>query len=404
MKDRFYRLNNPIQPYAWGSETAIPELLGQPPRKGHPQAEMWMGAHPKAPSQVEWNGRQWRLDRFIHMDPPGILGPSVVDRFGDTLPFLFKVLAAGQPLSIQAHPDKAQAVKGYQHEEQKGIPLNAPHRNYKDANHKPECLCALTPFWAMCGFRDTADIIEYGRRLDLRNLDDLWPKLESHPAREGRRLLIRTLMGMPAEHKKAVMQELQTRLSSVADPDPAFQWMLRLLEDYPHDIGVLAPIYLNVFCLQPGEAVFLTAGVLHAYLEGVGIELMANSDNVLRGGLTPKHIDETELFRVVDFDACQVSILSPPNPDAAEHEYACPAAEFSLTLVRVASDQPRLSPRRRSVEILLCIEGRGHLHSPANGQLTAFRKGDAFLIPAGVESYDIEGQGTFYKAAVPHRQ
>ena len=279
-----FRMKNTVQAYAWGSRTAIPELLGKHSPSTKPQAELWIGAHPKAPSLLWHQGRWQALDQLISQYPEEFLGRSVASRFGPRLPFLLKVLAADQPLSIQAHPDTIQAKAGFRRENEAGIELTVDHRNYKDPQHKPECMCALAPFTGLCGFRSLSNMMSL--------MGSVWPindnALLTTLTKKGIKSFFKSVMTLPTKKRLGLISQTVLQAESMIDINPAFPWMVRLNRLFPGDIGVLAPLYLNIVELQPGEAIFLPAGQLHAYLNGVGIEIMANSDNVLRGGLTPQ--------------------------------------------------------------------------------------------------------------------
>ncbi|MGD8366954.1 MAG: mannose-6-phosphate isomerase, class I [Desulfobacterales bacterium] len=393
--NRIATLKNPILDYSWGSRSAIADLLGQPSPSDGPQAELWMGAHPKAPSTLLWENRSIALPELISRYPTEILGPDATRRFNGRLPYLFKVLAAAQPLSIQAHPDRNQAARGFERENVMGIPLDAPHRNYRDGNHKPECICALTPFWGLNGFRRIDDMIEYFRRLDVSCLESELALLQSGNIKG----FFESLMTMDELRKRRVTAEVGDLARTAEADDPVFRWINSLARVHPNDIGILAPILLNLVCLRPGQAMFLGSGELHAYLEGTGVELMANSDNVLRGGLTPKHIDVPELLRVVNFEQRRIDVLEPEPVGPSERRYACRAEEFVLSVIDVTEKIPHQSRKKRSVEILLCTSGR--LRVTDAGQQLEVEKGTSFLVPAAAPAYRIEGAGTLYKAAVP---
>ena len=394
-------LKNTIQPYAWGSHTAIAELLGTRPEPDSPQAELWMGAHPKAPSLVAVDAEWVSLEEHIERYPQEMLGRRTADMFHNKLPFLFKVLAAAQPLSLQAHPSLTQARQGFERENAQGIPLDAPQRNYRDANHKPECICALTPFWALHGFRKIPEILALGSRLGLAVFEDLLKVLRNRPDAKGLRSFFQALMTLsPA--KRALLTEQAAKIAlTFASNDPVYRWMGELGKAYPGDIGVFGPILLNLILLQPGQALYLPAAELHAYLEGTGIELMANSDNVLRGGLTPKHVDIAELLRVLNFEERTAHVLTPRSTAGGEHVYECPAREFVLSTITVVSKTTYFSPTVRGIEILLCTAGSGKITDQGTGEEVALPKGRAVLVPAAVRGYVLEGEAVVFKAAVP---
>lgn len=395
-------LKNTIQPYLWGSHTAIADLLGSPSPVPEPQAELWMGAHPKAPSRVvDETGTAIDLNQLIAAAPEQILGPEVAKRFHNHLPYLFKVLAAGQPLSVQAHPDQAQARQGFARENDQNVALDAPNRNYKDPNHKPECLCALTPFWALCGFRPIADMLRLFTILTPGGLEPLVAKLSQAPNSEGLRHFFKGLLALPADRQTAIIRSSVPRAQSAANEDPAFEWVVNLHQSYPQDMGIFAPLLLNLVRLEPGQALYLGARELHAYLEGLGIELMANSDNVLRGGLTPKHVDVPELLKTLVFREKHIDVLQPVPIRQNEGQYITPAEEFALSVITVADRSDYTSPPDRSVEILLCTDGSGITADISGSCRAAFKKGDSLFVPAAVGQYTIAGNATLYKAAVP---
>jgi len=394
-------LKNTVQEYAWGSVNAIADLLGIKNPENNPQAELWMGAHWKAPSLVQYDGQWVSLQQLIDQHPKAVLGISTAENFSNRLPFLFKVLAAAKPLSIQAHPDLKQAREGFQRENERKIPPGAANRNYKDNNHKPECICAISRFWALSRFRKIPVILSYLEKLNLKQLQTEFAEFKHQPTAQGLKRFYTALMLLkPVQQKKAVDEALERTLR-LADADPVFKWMQRLADDYPADIGVLLPILLNLICLEPGQAIFLDAGELHAYLEGLGVELMANSDNVLRGGLTAKHVDVPELLRILKFEGNDIKLLAPQEAIANEFVYPTSAREFVLSVIKLKPDALYQSPVERSVEILICIQGRVTITDLGNQIETPLPQGGSVVIPAAVKRYAISGQGICYKAAVP---
>ena len=327
-------LKNKIQPYAWGSYTAIPDLLGTENSKGEPQAELWMGAHPKAPSLVDKGGKWMSLEELIRSNPEDVLGKAVVNKYGGRFPYLFKVLAAAHPLSIQAHPSPDQAKRGFEKENRLNIPLDAFHRNYKDDNHKPECICAMTPFWAMKGFRNIHEMLEL---LSIVNPIDLSIEMENfkqQPNSQGLRSFFKAVMGMDRQRQKRVVDSVAAMADNHDQDDHIFQWIVKLNNRYPGDIGVLSPILLNLVCLDPGQAMFLPAGELHAYLDGVGIELMANSVKEKQFHWRwPKSIVVSEDMRPVPRSSCcLLSRCRPVSPmtarPTAAWRYCCAPMEM----------------------------------------------------------------------------
>jgi len=394
-------LKNIIQEYAWGSRTAILELLGQSVPADKPQAELWMGTHPKAPSQVFADGLWRSLPEVIQESPEETLGQEVAARFSNKLPFLFKVLAAAKPLSIQAHPNKEQAGQGFARENELGIPLDAPHRNYRDDNHKPEILCALTPFWALNGFRQIEETLSLLEEARIPGLAEIVSSLRSHPNRDGLKKFFKDLMTTDSGKQRKIVEQAVNSAEKRTHEESVWTWMIKLNAEYPGDMGVLSPIFLNLIRLEPQQAMYLPAGELHGYLEGVGIELMANSDNVLRGGLTPKHIDVQELLAVLNFTDGDLNILSPENLTPGEAIYSTEAEEFVLSVIRIKKAAPFSSPGDRSVEMMMCTEGEVSVTDLSAGDITRLTRGISIIVPAAVRQYSIEGDGILYKAAVP---
>jgi mannose-6-phosphate isomerase len=394
-------LKNPIQDYAWGSHRAIPELLGEPSPSERPQAELWMGAHPKAPSEILVHGGWRPLPELIGKSPLEILGRRVAEKFSGQLPFLFKVLAAARPLSIQVHPNLDQAKAGFARENTLGIPLTAPNRNYRDNNHKPEIICALTCFWALNGFRRIKDMVSMLKEINPSELSESINAFQARPDRDGLKRFFGTVMTLERPRQQSAVADAVAFAEARADEDPVFEWIRRLHAQYPGDVGVLSPVLLNLVKLEPGQAMFLEARQLHAYLEGVGIELMANSDNVLRGGLTPKHIDVPELLNTLNFAEKDVVILAPEAQGESERIYPSEPEEFRLSVITVGSSTPYTSPEDRSIEIMICTSGKASVKNLESGEMIELNRGKSILVPAAVPKYSIEGQATLYKASVP---
>lgn len=394
-------MKNIIQEYAWGSYTAIPELLGNVSPAKTPQAELWMGAHPKAPSMVKCDGNWKSLLELIEKNPHDILGEKVAEKFDNSLPYLFKVLAAAKPLSIQAHPSRDQAKRGFERENRVGIPIDAYNRNYKDDNHKPECICALSLLWALNGFRKISDIVGLMEKICPKGLKNELDNLRGEPNSLGLKNFFQAMMTMDRDRQKQIIADAITSAQKFIDDDQAYKWMIDLHREYPADIGIFSPVLLNLICLKPGQAMYLRAGELHAYIDGVGIEIMANSDNVLRGGLTPKHVDVPELLKVLNFEEREVDILIPEESNNYESIYSSSAEEFILSVISVKEGIIYNSPLDRSVEILLCTEGNATVFDSGENDKIDIAGGRSVIIPAIVEKYSIEGNATLYKAAVP---
>lgn len=403
-------LENTLQPYAWGSHEAIARLQGRPFPTDRPEAELWMGAHPAAPSRLAGMGLP--LDEAITRAPEQFLGVRSLERFGPRLPFLLKVLAARTPLSLQAHPSLAQAREGFAREEAAGTPPGAPTRSYKDPNHKPEILCALGPFWALYGFRDPARTALLLRSLGVATLDGLgWAARLEQEGEAALGPVFRELMTMPLDRRVPLVEAV---VAACAHPVPdedaevasAFReerrWAVRLGELYPGDAGVVGALLLNLVRLERGDALYLPAGNLHAYLEGTGVELMASSDNVLRGGCTPKHVDVEELCRVLEFRAVPPTPLRPVQVSPVEWTWETAAEDFRLSRIAPSQSAGTFHAEGGQPEIVLCTEGAVTLEvSPgargAKGRLT-LSPGQSAFISADDGAWTAKGEGEAWRA------
>ncbi|GFH37391.1 mannose-6-phosphate isomerase, class I [Streptomyces pacificus] len=345
-----------------------------------------MGAHPGAPSGTD----RGSLREIIDADPVRELGRPALDAFGPRLPFLLKLLAAGAPLSLQVHPDRSQAQAGFAAEEAAGIPLDAAHRNYKDDNHKPELVCALTPFDGLCGFRPPVEAADFIAALDVDSLKPYVDLLHAHPEEAALREVLTAVLSADPEEMAHTVAEAAAAAKRLGGPYAPFA---AIAHHFPGDPGVIAAMLLNHVRLQPGEALFLGAGVPHAYLGGLAVEIMANSDNVLRCGLTPKHVDIHELLRVVRFEAGDPGVLRPEPAPSGEELYATPIDEFRLSrFVRPQGAAP-VDLTLPTPQILLATAGR-----PKAGALT-LAPGESVFLPAG-EKAELSGTGTVFRATV----
>ena len=392
-------MDNRIRPYAWGSRTAIAELIGAPSPAPHPQAELWMGAHPGDSSTLLGPAGERPLIESIADKPVLLLGERVEARFGPRLPFLFKVLAAAEPLSLQAHPSSEQAARGFALEEAAGVPIGASGRNYKDASHKPELICALTDFQALCGFREPTTTVRLLADLAVPQLDHYLALLSGQPDADGVRALFSSMLTIPSAVLQPLLNSVLAACVQLVRAGSAFsteyRTALELGERYPGDPGVLASLLLNRVSLAPGQALYLPAGNLHAYLSGVGVELMANSDNVLRGGLTPKHVDVPELMRVLDFTAGPVEILNGTEVRPGEVVYPTPAAEFRLS--RLALSEQKLDLTHDGPQVVLVVEGSATATDP-DGRSVTIDRGRSIWISAADQGVSITGTGTAFRA------
>ena len=373
-----FKIKNSVQEYKWGRKDWLPLFLAEENPDNAPWAELWMGAHPKAPS-IRLDDKR-PLDGMIAEEGRKLLGEKTYSRYG-RLPFLFKVLAVEEPLSIQVHPSKSQAEEGFDRENRLGIDVNAFNRNYRDDNHKPEIICAVEAYTAMKGFRPYEEIKGNFSVLTSASAANLF---EGGTIRD----FYFTLMGLSREVKDRLLGEA----SRLGDEDLAVRWVKKLMKFYPGDISALAPLFLNIVKLEKGEALFLPTGELHAYLSGVGIELMANSDNVLRGGLTPKYMDLEELGKVVRFEHSPVEILKKGTDDL----YFSGADEFVLG--EKAIEGKDSLDTKGEASIVLVFDGEISLLS-GNGSIRA-GKGETVFIEAGKAPVELEGRGTLYWATV----
>jgi len=354
-----------IRTYAWGSRSAIADFTGRPAPTAHPEAELWLGAHPGDPAHLEGPRGETSLLDAISADPQAQLGSAVRDRFGDVLPFLVKVLAADEPLSLQAHPSAEQAVEGYRREDRAGVGLKSPIRNYRDRSHKPELLVALSDFEALVGFRPAARSVALLRALEVPGLDPFIGLLADQSDASGLRALFTTWITAPQPDLDvlipAVLEGAVSYMRSGAKEfAPEIKAVLELGERYPGDAGVLAALLLNRISLKPGEGIFLPAGNLHSYLQGMAMEVMANSDNVLRGGLTPKHVDVPELLRVLDFTPV-VDARVHTHRDGIELVYDTPTAEYAACVLTLDGEhlghQVDAPSHHGGPQVLVCTEG-----------------------------------------------
>jgi mannose-6-phosphate isomerase len=368
-------LRGAVRTYAWGSRTAIAEFTGRPSPTAHPEAELWFGAHPGDPAYLQDGDREVSLLDAVRADPEGQLGTSTVSRFGDALPFLVKVLAADEPLSLQAHPSAEQAVEGFAREDRLNIPVSAPMRNYRDRSHKPELLVALGRFEALAGFRPVAATVELLRALAVPQLEPAINLLSGQSEPDGLRALFTTWITAPQPHlDELVPAVLDGAINYVRDGHTRFEaeakTVLELGERYPGDAGVLASLLLNRITLRAGEGIYLPAGNLHAYLQGVGVEVMANSDNVLRGGLTPKHVDVPELLRVLDFAPTPDLVLRPESGRAGiEMIYRTPAPEFAVSVLEIGGEylghEVDAPAHQDGPQVLVCTDGSATVNAKA---------------------------------------
>ncbi len=392
-----FKIKGKVQNYAWGGYNYIPELLNIENTNHLPFAEYWMGAHPLAPAEILPN--KVSLQDFIQQNPEKVLGQSVQNIFNG-LPYLFKVLDVHQMLSIQVHPTKEAAAIGFIAEEAAGISLNAPNRNYKDKNHKPEVMVALSDFWLLHGFK-SKEAIEKTLQ-DILELNVLLGLFKA----EGYKGLYQFLMEIDQQQVNSILLPLVKKEISKKNTDlltkamPGW-WVATLYENVQEisdiDRGIFSIYLFNIVHLKTGEAIFQGAGVPHAYLEGQNVELMANSDNVLRGGLTPKHIDVTELMKHTLFEAIIPNIIRGTKK-GYEKNYPCPINDFGISAIELEAGQS-YTATTTSVEILLVIEGAIIVKDHENfivgrGEVLAIIANEKYMLTA-------TGKTLIYKAFVP---
>lgn len=382
-----------LKHYAWGSDRDIADLLGRSP-SGRPEAELWFGAHEGGPSPLVGVIDEEAAKNLLELcreDPEEVLGESHTRRAGNRFPFLLKVLAAAEPLSLQAHPDLEQARLGYREERARGVSPESESANYKDANHKPELILALRSFAVLSGFCPWE---ESQRRLSLLGL--LGPKSPiAEPLRafsevrnrasesEARAAFFRALFLLGESDRNAMTERIRRALKApeAREMGALILYLERLVEKYPSDPGLVVVLLMNYLELEPGQALFMPARRLHAYLGGLGLEVMASSDNVLRGGLTPKRVDVAELCRVLNFGADSPDVLNGTELGGGESSvrgYPAPVSEFELSMValREGGEHALLGPA-----ILLVLEGT--LHAAAEtGHAVDWVRGQAAFVPA----------------------
>ncbi|RJL30170.1 mannose-6-phosphate isomerase, class I [Bailinhaonella thermotolerans] len=394
-----YPLDGTVQPYAWGSRTVIASLQGRPVPSDRPEAELWLGAHPGAPSRVD--GRP--LDEIVAADPEGVLGPAVAAEFGPRLPYLLKLLAAEEPLSLQAHPDAAHARAAFAAEEAAGPPPE--ERNYRDPHHKPELLVATDDFEALCGFRDPREAADLLTRLGVPALRPVAALLRGPAAETALREAVTRVLTLPGAARASAVRETTAACAKLADVDPAYEVAARLAVHYPGDAGVIVSLLLNHVRLNPGEAVWMPAGNLHAYLRGTGVEVMASGDNVLRGGLTPKRVDVPELLRVLRFEPLPDPVMRPEEVAPGVVRWSPPVREFTLTRVTLDERVRRADLPAPGARVLLCLSGEVAVEAGPAGTAgnvgtagTVLTPGRAAFAPATVPAVTLAGRGEVFQA------
>ncbi|GGL11117.1 mannose-6-phosphate isomerase, class I [Sphaerisporangium melleum] len=362
-------LTNPVKDYAWGSRTDIAELTGRPAPAPGPEAEMWLGAHPAGPSRPTGEDGRTLAD-LIAAEPSGLLGPATLDAFGERLPYLLKLIAVAQPLSLQVHPSAEQAVEGHA----RGV--------YGDPWPKPELVCALTPFTALAGFRPFEQAAMLIDRLGVPGLKDVVSLLEGGAVLRA----LETLLD-----RRQTAEQIVWAASAVHHPD--YELVVRLARRYPGDPACLAPLLLRRHDLAPGQALFLGAGVLHCYLKGFGVEIMGGSDNVMRAGLTPKPLNVPELLRITDPHAVPLALEA-----GADGVFPTPSPEFRLRRLTATGEGGAVSPEGSLrleggvPRILLCTEGTATVGEVRLG------RGESVFVPAAEPFVAVTTTGTVFVA------
>lgn len=389
----FFRLHNVIQNYAWGTKDALNSLFDITNTNNQPQAEIWMGAHPNGCSKITVNNKEILLSDFISSDMKHILGEKTAKKFGE-LPYLFKILSAEKALSVQVHPSKKQAELGFLKEESINVPLSAGFRNYKDPNHKPELVYALTPYQAMNGFREYPEILGFFHQLQIDEIATDVSTFQKNQTENGLSHFFKTLLSLNKAKKDICVAKLLA-FAKTQQTDSLYALIQVLAEQYPGDIGLFSPLLLNTLTLLPGEAMFLDANTPHAYIKGTGLEIMANSDNVLRAGLTPKHIDVPELIANTRcIPIAQKNLRLKPKKDHNAEHYPVPVNDFKFSIYHHSNN---MQLNTQSAEILIAIDAPLTLDH-LNEESITLQKGESVFIPAYAKQYLASCNGTFARA------
>jgi len=399
-QDKIFKLKGQVQHYAWGGFDFIPSWMGIENATHKPFAEYWMGAHPSLPSFIIHENKEYDLGALIKENAAFFLSAKTIQQFGN-LPYLFKIMDVHDMLSIQVHPSKAEAEKGFAHEEKSGIHINAPHRNYKDKNHKPEMLVALSEFWLLHGFKQKEELKKILR--DVKEFESLVKIF----GKGNYKALYEYVMTMPQKEVDKLLLPLIKRSVGLKEKDQLTKdkpewWVAKLFQEKDvrdnFDRGIFSIYFFNIVHLKKGEAIFQDAGVPHAYLEGQNMELMANSDNVLRGGLTAKHIDVNELMKHVMFEGMMPEIIKGKRKNNGEKNYPSSAMDFGMSKIELKKGES-YKAHSASLEIFCVMDGTLKI-SGSNGLLV--QKGEAFAVLPN-EKYTISATGfvELYKAFLP---
>lgn len=390
-----YKLTGALQNYVWGGHEYIPQLLNMPAEENQYYAEWWLGAHSSAPSMIEVNGKPLPLTEFLKQNPTA-LGEASRATFGDELPYLLKILDVAKPLSIQLHPTKQQAEIGFAEENAKGIDLKDPKRTYKDNNHKPEMMIALSDFWLLHGFKTKEKILA---SLDARpSLAPLADKLRAQDMHSFYADVMQANQEQLHQWLFPIIEQNQAAYAAneldLTNPDYWVLYSMEAMNISPEklDAGLVCFYLFNIVHTKVGEGIYQDAGIPHAYLRGQNIELMACSDNVIRGGLTPKYVDIPELLKVVDCREVEPQIIPVAPNDARVFTYSTPAKDFALENIQYeCGETHRL--KSQSAAILMVMKGQLNLRSETTA--LSLKQGESAFITAGA-SYEIEGLSEGY--------
>jgi mannose-6-phosphate isomerase len=366
-----------------------------------PEAELWFGAHPRAPANVRTDSGWESLSNWIVRDPGLCLGSSVATRFSDRLPFLVKLIAVEQPLSLQVHPDAATARQGFEAENLEGVAFDDPTRNYPDPIGKPELVCAMTQFTVLHGLRPPRELAENLAAVGLAGQLPELATLCRCPETEFAERLFRSLLALDSAKRGRVIEAAARAAGDEVCGPLVARCVARLLRHFPDEVCVLAPLLLNLVVLNPGQALFVAPGVLHCYLGGLALEVMASSDNVLRAGLTRKHVEAEEILKVASFAPSASRVLVPQRVSPTQACFSAPAAAFELSAIELEPNTSFLRQGQRGVEVLVCVEGRARavdLRSAVELELTA---GAGVFVPAAARDYRLGGEARVYRVTVP---
>nr|WP_241744149.1 mannose-6-phosphate isomerase, class I [Cellulosimicrobium arenosum] len=381
-------LDNPVRRYSWGSATLVQQLLGRPV-DGRPVAEVWMGAHPDDPSTADGGGRRVPLDVLVAAQPEAMLGRRVLDAFGPRLPYLAKILAAAHALSIQVHPTSAQAEAGFAAEQARGVGQGDAARSYRDRSHKPEVVYALTPFELLSGLREPEQSAKLVAELEVPALDPLVAVLRGEPAEVAHRGALTWLLGQRANSATWVDAVAESARDGVG-ARPELAVVHDLAARFPGDPGLLAPLLLNHERLEPGQALYTAPGTLHAYLRGMAVEVMAASDNVLRAGLTSKHVDVDQVLTITDFSPRLTGFLRPERVGPGVVDFRPPVADFALRVVTVRAGEELAGPAD-GPRVVVCTEGEAQVSAHDARRL---QPGEAVFVPDVEGPLLVSGNGT----------